>query len=349
MKKKLAIVQPIITSYRVPLFSELSNNYQCKVDVYAERPGPEFGNLDNVNFNFKEIKWKNFFKIKLINFKILKELETYNEVIHVGNFRYLTLWWLLVYSLFSNTRVWLHGHGGYKRNSILSKLIYFFSISMADGYICYTKFSQDSLKKKLPLFLHKKIYVCENTLDIEPVDKIEPSIRPRILYIGRLRESCGIEILLNAAIQTKTHVEIVGEGEKSYVMDLKRRFSQYATFYGAIFDEIKLKEISRTCLCGAYGGDAGLSVVHFMALGLPVIVHEDINCHMGPEPSYVIDKRNGLTFKRKNVLSLANKITFLLNNNNYRNRLALGALQTFRNINNLSMAEKFSRIIGLRK
>lgn len=349
MKKKLAIVQPIITSYRVPLFSELSRNYQCELDVYAERPGPEFGNLDNINFNFNEIKWKNLFKIKLINLKTLRELTKYKEVIHVGNFRYLSLWWLLLCSLFSNNRVWLHGHGGYKRNSIFSKLIYFFSISMADGYICYTKFSQDSLEKKLPSFLHKKIYVCENTLNIEPVEKIETSVRPSILYIGRLRESCGIEILLNAAIQTKTHVEIVGDGKKSYVIDLKRRFSQHAKFYGPVFDETKLKEISRNCLCGAYGGDAGLSVVHYMALGLPVIVHKNINCHMGPEPSYIIDKKNGLTFKREDVTSLANKIAILLQDNNYRNKLALGALQTFKTMNNLSMAEKFSRIIGLCK
>ena len=39
--------------------------------------------------------------------------------------------------------------------------------------------------------------------------------------------------------------------------------------------------------------------MHYLALRLPVVVHDDMPAHMGPEPSYILDGVNGVLFSRE--------------------------------------------------
>jgi glycosyltransferase involved in cell wall biosynthesis len=100
-------------------------------------------------------------------------------------------------------------------------------------------------------------------------------------------------------------------------------------------------------MAGAYGGDVGLSVVHYMALGLPVMVYGEIGKHMGPETSYIVDGLNGLVFERSNVDSLSEKISQLVNNKELRCSLVNGALDTFKSLQEPTMGAKFVKIMRL--
>jgi len=129
---------------------------------------------------------------------------------------------------------------------------------------------------------------------------------------------------------------------------LQNEFGSVAIFYGSIFDLDKQKEVAADCFAGVYGGDAGLSVVHYMALGLPVLVHKEIHEHMGPEPDFVEDGVNGLLFERGNPDSLASKIIQLLDDDKMRHSMAWSALNTFNDLASPSMGEKMVNIMGLR-
>ncbi len=348
--KNLLVVQEILPSYRLAVFNRLAQESNGDVSVLTGTSSADFGEVNDAGLNFHIIKasWVTILGLFRHDWRVVKLWRKHDVILHVADFKFLSLWLLLLMSLVSGKKIFLHGQGGYKKNGLRSRAVYFLALSLSDGYICYTNFSRYSLQKKLPKFLHKKLSVCDNTLDIKSVDCVNFDITSRsIFYIGRLREGSGLELLLEAAGLVDAHVEVIGSGNSEFLEMLKRKYSSFATFHGAVFDEDTQMKIASKCMLGAYGGDAGLSVVHYMALGLPVVVHGEINQHMGPEPSYVVNGINGLIFKRGSVESLAKNIASIIDDNKLRHKLAIGALDTFENLKSPSMGEKFAKIMGL--
>lgn len=343
-KNRLLIIQPILASYREPLVKALSS-YVCEeVVVCADKAGSSFGSVSGGGYTLIEAKWKNIGSIRYLPLSVVRKLFSgFDKCIHFADFKYLSLWLLLVWCFFSKKKMWLHGQGGYKKTGLVHRIVYFFSVYMSEGYICYTKYSSDCLKSILPVFLHKKVSVVENTLDIEPVERVPSRETHDLFYVGRVREDCGLVFLLEAALRAGVRVRVVGSGNASYLQYLADNFSN-AEFYGKIFDRDEQLDIAKGCMAGAYGGDAGLSVVHYMAFGLPVIVHSDIRCHMGPEPSYIENGLNGIYFKRGDINSLVEAID-QIKNKELGERLSKGAMDTFKSLSIPSMAEKFLKIM----
>lgn len=343
------IIQEILPLYRIPIFDGIAKLNSGKVTVFSGNCAAEYGEdkIEDNNFTFVQASWKRLFNIFKVDWSAIKLRKANDIIFHVADFKFISLWLFLFLGLFSNKKIYLHGQGGYKSKGYFINSIYSLVVWLSDGYICYTHFSKNVLKDKVPKLLHPKISVCENTLDITPVQKISLHTENDIFYVGRLREGCGIDILLRAAMKSKVHVKVIGSGDFEYISNLKRDFSAVAKFYGAVFDEEQQREIAKNCMAGAYGGDSGLSIVHYMALGLPVIVHSNIHKHMGPEPSYVIDGVNGLLFSRDDVDDLAYKIRILANDKQYRAKLANAALTTFNNLRKPTMAEKIVKILEL--
>lgn len=350
MQNKLLIIQEILPSYRVPVLEGIATITEGDVTVFTDYSSADFGTTDLNKNTFKHIKanWKKLFGIFKNDWKAFELRNTHDVVLHGADFKFFTLWAFLFLNMFSNKKLYLNGQGGYKKDGIIVDIVYTVALFLCDGYICYTEYSRKALKEKVPRFLHKKITVSDNTLFIKPNEKINSSVSNTVFYIGRLREGCDIEILLEAAEIAGVHVNIIGAGDDEYLAELKSKYSHLATFFGAVFSEDKQRDIAKNCFCGAYGGDAGLSVVHYMSLGLPVIVHRDISSHMGPEPSYVLDGINGLFFERGNVNDLAKKLRLLVKDKQIRELLADGALRSFEKLRTPSMSDKFVKIMGLK-
>jgi len=350
INRSVLIIQEILPSYRISVFDQIAQLSRGKVTIFADSGTADYGKFDLHNYRFKFVNanWKKYLKIFKCDFDFFHLWKKHDVIFHVADFKFLSLWFILFFSLFTSKKVFLHGQGGYKNSGLIINIVYFLITIMCDGYICYTEFSKNALKRKIPSFLHPKISVCDNTLDISTVDKIYLATSSKsFFYIGRLRPGCDIEILLQAAINAQVHIKIIGTGDEPYLTELKDKYSSVATFYGAIFDEAKQRDIAYGCIAGVYGGDAGLSVVHYMALALPVVVHNDIEKHMGPEPSYVKDNANGLLFERGNVESLTDKLLILVGNKDLRDHLAINAITTFNKLKTPSMAEKFVNIMEL--
>ena len=339
---KISIIQPILTSYRNPFFQELSqlgiNTY-----IFADIGTSDFGEIKKQDYNYRQVKWigksLKFSSIKNIH-EILNCSKTY---IHVADFKYISLWILLFLSMFGVKKVWLHGQGGYKRKSLIHSFVYKLAVFLSDGYICYTEFSREELKKKLFKFQHKKISVVENTLYLDPIKKVSDRNTSGILFIGRLRERSNIELLIAAADKLELPLHIVGSGSQKYQEYLKS-LSNNTIFHEQIYDTENIKQISHNCNVGVYPGDAGLSVVHYMALGLPVVIHNDIYKHMGPEPSYVKDGFNGVLFERDNLNSLIQAIKKAVSKDDTQS-LSKNSLNTFKQLATPSMAKKIISIL----
>ncbi|QWA09362.1 hypothetical protein GTU79_18475 [Sodalis ligni] len=130
-----------------------NRKFHCLLWIYTKN----FQESGETNFAIKRFNQEN--RLGMIHFKgidwkyILKNNIT---VIHFGDFKYSSLQILLMSKIFYKFKLYLHGQGGYKKR-ITAKIIYISSLMICDGYICYNKFCAESLKDKMPKFLHKKI------------------------------------------------------------------------------------------------------------------------------------------------------------------------------------------------
>ncbi|HDH7845989.1 glycosyltransferase family 4 protein [Raoultella ornithinolytica] len=349
-------IQPYLTKYRLEFFQELSellnDNYKIKFKVVCGVTPESFGKIECANFDFEILERRKkgvFYYFK----ELSKELKGKNKtIIHFGDFKYISLYQAIISRFTNGNMIFLHGQGGYKRKSVASKIIYNLTLIMVDGYICYNSFCAKELKSKTFKFLHNKIHHIDNTLYLTPVNHSQAYIKnrePAVVFIGRVRERSGIEFLLEACEKVRSKIEgfkvhIIGSGAADYISELE---SKYVTtvFHGPIYSQHDIKKISESCLAGVYGGDAGLSVVHYMSLGLPVIVHNDIYQHMGPEPAYIKNMHNGLLFERDNNDDLVQKIILLCENNELVEKLSLNSLLAYDQLSKPSMASKLVKIL----
>ncbi len=343
--RRLSFIQPILTKYREPFFKELTGFFDLR--VYAGKPSISFGDFSKSDFI--ELEWKGFSVFYYCKYSVCRRclLES-DDIVHFADFKCLSLWYLLIMSFVENKGFWLHGQGGYKKQGLLSDFIYTLALFFSKGYISYNEFSADFLKKKTPNFLHKKISIVNNTLYMTPVDKVEDNYSLDLLYIGRIRENSGIEFLLKAAKEANVVVNVIGDSDGDYLKVLQTSYDN-GFFFGSIFDREEQLAIAKKCMAGVYGGDAGLSVVHYMAFGLPVIVHGSTKDHMGPEPFYVEDHINGLLFERNNLSSLVEKIEVLKRDKVLRSSLANASLKKFQELSCPAMHEQLKTIIESHK
>lgn len=346
---KISIFQSILTSYRLPLLKALAEIPGAKVTLYSGVASSDYGvslnDQKTVGFTWcvddrTLMKSLSFSSVCMCKNAVVDS----DVVVHFADFKYPSLYFCMILSILFRRRFFLHGQGGYKKQGFFHAFIYNFSLLLSDGYICYSDFSKDILSKITLRFLHNKISVVDNSLYL-PANKIA-KVGNDVLFIGRLRPGCGIELLLEAAALADLKVRVIGSGDSQFLQKIKHNFKNFI-HYDALFDEKQQFAVAQGCFAGAYGGDAGLSVVHYMAYGLPVIVHDDLHKHMGPEPSYIVHGENGLTFRRGDLQSLVHALTTLKNDIGLQNKLAAGAAATFEKLNTPPMHEKFAKILGL--
>ena len=313
--KNICIIQPILTSYRIPVFVEMARHC-CVTVIYSPADVSQgFGSLPQLS-DIDDVKW---FEVPTIRF-FGKKVGMYQRgiidsfrknkpdaVILFSNLRYLSFWSTLCWCHFHNIPVFLHGHGLYKKSRVgtLWKLIYRFILWLSSRYICYTSSVADSL---LTLGLSEnKITIAENSLvNLSPVLPNEKTgFEMGILFIGRLRSGCGLEHLITAADRLRREgypnieLHIIGEGSEFNKVCELHETRPWIHFYGECYDPKKISDISRKCRVGCYPGNAGLSVVHMFSLSLPPITHNNMMFH-GPEPSYIKPEENGFLFEYSN-------------------------------------------------
>lgn len=356
MKNKIfLIVQPILTSYRRSFFNDFAKYFQ-QVDIYS---------IQNINEGFKSDIEGNFNKIhtplignrakiyyqKGIVYSILKNRPS--VIFITADFRALHFWILLFLSKVFKIPFFSHGQGLYNkpRPSLLQIFMFKIVTRLSNRYVCYTKSVYNSL---IDIGINqKKLSVMDNTLvnkyPVYPTQKT--NFKHRLFYVGRLREGCNVELLFEAMLLLKNRgiligLDIVGDGVQRGQLEISARDKKLdVSFFGAIYEDKKISELSQKCSIGVYPGDAGLSIVHYMSLSLIPVIHDDLTKHMGPEPSYINAGINGVTFKRDNSTSLADAIECLLSNQRLSAKLSVSAFDTYVSLSKPTMAEKLIDIM----
>ncbi|TCL07334.1 glycosyltransferase [Sodalis ligni] len=295
---KIFIVQPKLASYRIPVYENIAKENNT-VYVFHE------GALDGSDINIplcqsKLLRRYSFSKIyyqKGLLEKIIKEKP--DKIFYYADLKNLTLWFSLILAKIFNIEIYLHGQGLFKKIKIhiTDKLIWSLALAFCTKFIAYNQYVSDEMERAFPSSKNK-ISKCDNTLEDSQLYEMKPLIEDNngILFIGRIRDGVNLDLLIEAVQiinnkhnekQEKYSLHIIGDGEM--LEEMKREYNDldFIKWYGKIYSHSDIELIARQCSIGVYPGDGGLSVVHYMALGLFPLVHGSWKRHMGPEPWYV--------------------------------------------------------------
>lgn len=354
-KKEILIHQPFLGPYRIPILNELTKKFKIILSLDDKKKNKEKINSKITKIVIKKINFKLFnFRLNFIGLINRKKIKA---VILPSDVKNLTWYRTIFYCKKKGVPCFIWGHGLFKKNldNIFIFIFYFIIFKFYEKYltkyICYNNLVKKSLIKIG--FNPKKLVVINNTLQKEILIKknISSNNKKDILFIGRLRRNNNLDFLfrtLSLMKLKKINIRLHIFGDGIFYNRLKRLAAELnidVKFHGEVYDSKKIKIIADKCFGGVYPGDCGLSVVDFFYYGLPVLVHDDLKFHMGPEPYYVKNNYNGLLFKRNSEESLLARIKLIYNNKFLIKKLSINSIKTFKNLNKVKMSEKFEKLL----
>ncbi len=327
------IIYHYIAHYRRPIFEELKCSETIKFD-FASGSNVDFDIkvLHPNEFNYRVLSNKWLFNGKFLWQKGLFSIlnKKYDHYIFLGNPYFLSTWFALILNKLRGQRssIWTHG----VTNDItgFKKLVFKILWRLSSKIFVYGNYA----KKKMVAYGVKsdKIIVVYNSLDYKRQVTIRKKLtqnstfqeyfqnnHPVVLFTGRLTKVKklhqvleAVKFLKNAGVQC--NVVFVGDGpEKENLIRLaaKLGIESLCWFYGACYDESLIGDFyfnSRICVSP---GNVGLTAMHSMVYGTPVITHSCFQDQM-PEFEAIKDGVTGSFFTKNDVEDLASKIRFWL-------------------------------------
>jgi glycosyltransferase involved in cell wall biosynthesis len=340
-KTNILLFQRLIPHYRVPLFRKLYDELGIVVRHSRARKGASLKEQQDIDFPTISLPRLYIGKaptsmIQCILPTLLKQKP--HIVITEFSLQYMTFWLLMLLRPFFGYKlvVWTHG---VKSKELLHPFTTFRSkiqlwvYQHAHAIILYSEGNKRILSKHVNK--PEKIFVAGNTLDTEKLEEIYGGLakagksrikkqlgfthRHNLVFIGRLLKRKRLDILFEAfeliQDQFDVGIHIIGDGpEKEFVRHFKKE-SENIIYHGAINDlELSSKYLFASELM-IMPGYVGLSVVHAMAMGCPVITcrQDEKGPYHGPESAYIEHMENGILCDYTSK-AVALEITKLLNN-----------------------------------
>lgn len=155
------------------------------------------------------------------------------------------------------------------------------------------------------------------------------------LFVSRLEADNGLDLLLRAARTLReAHpdltVVIIGKGPAQDDLQRLARelgIADHVIFTGAIYEEDELAPWFLSADVFVYPRNIGLSLLHAMGYGLPVITDDNI-AGQNPEIEALRDGANGLLYRAGDIDGLAGAISRILSDEPLRQRLSAEAQRT---------------------
>lgn len=333
--RKVAVVYNFYPHYRTPVFEALVRDPRCEwtffgdtVDV--ERTGIKLAPMDPpIRFrriHNRLIRGGVLWQHGAMRVALSREFDT---LILMGAPKHLAMWPTAILGRWSGKRVlfWTHGWTARPRgwNGRLRRWFY----GLAHGILTYGRWA-----KGLGVaegFAGDSIHVIGNSLDFEAQSAIYRTLdastrdatraelfgdasRPVVVWVGRLIKSKRLDLLFDAMTLLAERgrspdVILIGDGPeleflRSRAADLAARHGIRTHFEGACYDERRLGQLLHAGNVLVAPGNVGLSAMHAMAFGTPVVTHGDPE-RQGPEFEAIVEGRTGSLFSFGSVDGLA--------------------------------------------
>ncbi len=338
--KRLCAILNIAPLYREPIYRLIDSNYCCDWFYGNELNGIRCiatGVLKNAEV-LHRVDIGPFYWQKNAVKKVFNNL--YQDYIITGEVYCLSTWCLLLLkNLFRpRKRIFLWSHGWYGRESFTKKWMKRIFFGMSDGVFLYGDFAKKTAIAQG--FDPKKLSVIHNSLDYESHLNIRKRLsksqiyhdhfgndNPTLVFIGRLTTIKKINMLFEAVSILKKdgfslNVALIGDGSERKALEIlaqQIRISENIWFYGACYDDVKTAQLIYDADLCVSPGNVGLTAIHTMTFGTPVLTHNDFTMQM-PEFEAIVPGKTGAFFKSGDVIDLAEKIKLWLNTHPNKSR-----------------------------
>ena len=307
------------------LVSDVSSNNDIKVSDVKEVIGESFFRCRN--------RW--FFGKYLYQFGLLKKLRTeeVRTVTFLGDPNFLTTWIALFYLKFMGVPSFLWTHGFIDRGSILRRRILLFYYRLCSGIFLYGEKARDQLldagfnPENLHVIYNSLDYPRQKSLRLELLNSDKYSRVGseeevfNVVFIGRLTFHKKLDFLIRSIPEILSSacpvvLTFVGDGEaKEELVELASNLgvSNSIVFTGAAYDEQDIAPILTTADCCVSPGEIGLTAMHALAYGTPIVTHSNESTQM-PEFEAVISGSTGELFVENDLQDMIQSILMVWKN-----------------------------------
>lgn len=322
-KKKVCFILNVTPHYRIGIYEELDKIFDCYIvsgvknqdikamDLSHFHHKPVY--VDDIVFHGKKIWQKGILKYAF------KPFDTYvmSEDIHEMNH-----WLFLILCKLQRKKVFAWTHGWYGKETKTTAFIKRRFYHLFYGIFTYGDHAKELMIKEG--FKAERIWPIHNSLDYKKQIALRNqglcsgvyiehfgNDNPVIVFIGRLTAVKRLDLLIEAVkALPEYNLVFVGDGTERNRLELMTEaygMNDRVWFYGASYNEEEnAKLLYNADLCVA-PGNVGLTAMHSMVYGCPVISHNDFKWQM-PEYEAIKEGRTGAFFERGNVSSLADSI-----------------------------------------
>jgi glycosyltransferase involved in cell wall biosynthesis len=256
---------------------------------------------------------------------------------------WLTIYFAVIYTKFKKKIIfnWTHGIL-YKAGSKKAKIFKLF-YKPFDGFLLYGSFAKQNMIQDG--FLEDRLTVIFNSLDYEAQIGYRNSatkeelfelrkklfsnpLNYQLLFIGRLTVQKKLPMLIAALKILKekgvnVNLLIVGDGTErlNLIQEvIDNNLQENVCFYGASYDEQTNYRLIASSDCCVSPGEVGLTAIHSLMYGTPVITHNDFEKQM-PEYESIVSGLNGEFFEFDNIGDMVNSIITCMNYKGGKNKL----------------------------
>ncbi|MCE2612442.1 glycosyltransferase [Flavobacteriaceae bacterium D16] len=228
---------------------------------------------------------------------------------------------------------WTHGILTNHRN-LKNRFYFIFFKYFFDGLLVYGNLAKQNLinlgfdKEKIKVIYNSLNYKEQIKLRGKLTEKKRQSIRSslfdnpnndQLVFIGRLTVQKKLHLLIEAIKLLKeenifVNLLFVGDGDQKKKLQSqvdKYKIADQICFYGASYDETQNYKLISSSECCVAPGEIGLTAMHSLMYGVPVISHNDMNRQM-PEFEVILPNINGALFEYGNTVDLKEKIKNVL-------------------------------------
>lgn len=326
---KLCIIQQTAPRYREAIFRAIDKQYDC--DWYFGETKSDIKEMDvtqlrNVSY-YKTIgnesKW--FLKLGLLHLLFKKKYQVFFTLPSTRSVTDWLFYWV-AFTFFKKKRIYLWTHGWYGKEGGMDAKMKLWLYRHATGTFVYGDRAKNLLIKEG--ISEKKLFAIHNSLQYDEQKALRETIvpskiysnhfgnnNPTIIFIGRLTKVKKLDMVLDALTTLKArsknyNLVFVGDGVESE--NLKSKVEELCLknqvwFYGACYDEKTNAELIYNADLCVSPGNVGLTAMHALVFGCPVITH---NCFEWQMPEYEAI-RAGITgdfFKMDDVYELTRVI-----------------------------------------
>lgn len=252
--------------------------------------------------------------------------ERVDGVILLGNVWYLSYWRVCLQSMIIRQPVWFWTHGWVDTNELfLVRFMRNLFYSMAEGLMLYGHRAKKIGKSYG--FDEDKMFVIGNSLDFVGMSEIfsrvkkqnreelkkELSLCPNrslLICSARLTQLCRFDLLIHAIAllgekKNKVCVVLIGDGpERERLNALGVACDVEIHFVGACYDEEIIAKYYHCADMSVSPGKIGLTAMHSMTYGTPVISHNNLDKQM-PEFEAIVPGMTGDLFEYNDVKDLS--------------------------------------------